>query len=452
MKLSKMNLTGRIAFAVLVLAPGAMAAPANPSARAPKVKADKYALGYFLPKTKAAASYSQRLVRCPTTDDTRILLETHAQILAKTGPDYSRLYRIDASAGVLAKRSTELLLNPDGTMKSVNATVEGQGAAVIVSTVKLAAFAASLVIGGPKARGFLGKPPTELATRCRPQVAALLTERGALADNVAKLEARLAASGLTAGEAAELAGSRDRLTAIDDALTLSSKPVPIDPMADGSASADPLDYGEWFDRINPLDIAKLPGDDGVLVSWRINPAAQAALTSAAYVAPGDVGQLTSAPEAVIYYRRPVPVAMSMVPCTLNGNKRHNRTTVQREPGRAATKSQTCIVDETPEAAALTTDSSAGFLQLSGLFRLPIGRGGLFGSRTVAAEFDASGAPISLKYGTDPGAADIASAIDAAREGGTTVRDAGADALARQAAMLKSRKDIHDLEAELDKQQ
>lgn len=126
--------------------------------------------------------------------------------------------------------------------------------------------------------------------------------------------------------------------------------------------------------------------------------------------------------------------------------------MKREAGRAADKSQTCIVDQTPEAAALTTDSSAGFLQLSGLFRLPIGRGGLFGSRTVAAEFDASGAPTSLKYGSDPGAADVASAIDAAREGGTTLRDARADALARRAAMLKSRKDIQDLEAELDKQQ
>lgn len=34
----------------------------------------------------------------------------------------------------------------------------------------------------------------------------------------------------------------------------------------------------------------------------------------------------------------------------------------------------------------------------------------------------------------------------------TVRDAGADALVRKAAMLKSRKDIRDLAAERDKQQ
>lgn len=449
MNLSKTCLT---AIAAITSANAAVASPAGPNGRVPPSKADRYALGYFLPKTKAAASFSQRLVRCPTTDDARILVETHAQILAKTVPDYARLYRIDASAGFLAKRSTELLLNPDGTMKSVNATVEGQGAAVIVSTVKLAAFAASLVIGGPKAPGFRGEPPKELATRCRPQIAALLTERDGLAENISKLEARLASSGLTADETAELASSRDRLSAIDDALTLSSKPVAIDPTADGSASADPLDYGEWFDRINPLDLSKLPGDDGVLVSWKINSTAQAALTNAAYVQPGDVSGLSSAPQAIIYYRRPVPVVMSMVPCTLNGNKKHDKTPVKREAGRVADKSQTCIVDQTPEAAALTTDSSAGFLQLSGLFRLPIGRGGLFGSRTVAAEFDASGAPTSLKYGSDPGAADVASAIDAAREGGTTLRDARADALARRAAMLKSRKDIQDLEAELDKQQ
>lgn len=452
MSFSKTRLTAAMAIASIVSASAAVAAPADQDGKARPGKADRYALGYFLPKTKAAASFSQRLVRCPTTDDTRILVETHAQILAKTVPDFARLYRIDASAGFLAKRSTELLLNPDGTMKAVNATVEGQGAAVIISTVKLAAFAASLAIGGPKALGFRGEPPKELATRCRPQVAALLIERDGLADNISKLEARLAGSGLTAGETALLASAHDRLSAIDDALTLSSKPVAIDPTSDGSASADPLDYAEWFDRISPLDLSKLPGDDGVLVNWKINASAKAALTSAAYVQPSDVSALTSAPEAVIYYRRPVPVAMSMVPCTLNGNKRHDKTPVKREAGRAADKSQTCIVDQTPEAAALTTDSSAGFLQLSGLFRLPIGRGGLFGSRSVAAEFDVSGAPTSLKYGSDPGAADVASAIEAAREGGTTVRDARADALARKAAMLKSRKDIQDLEAELDKQQ
>lgn len=452
MSISKTRATTVMAIAVIAYSSAAVAAPANPEGRAPPSKADRYALGYFLPKTKAAASFSQRLVRCPTTDDTRILVETHAQILAKTVPDFARLYRIDASAGFLAKRSTELLLNSDGTMKSVNATVEGQGTAVIVSTVKLAAFAASLAIGGPKGPGFRGEPPKELATRCRPQIAALLTEIDGLAENMSKLEARLAASGLTASETAELASARDRLSAIHDAVTLSSQPVAIDPTADGSISADALDYGEWFDRVNPLDLSKLPGDDGVLVSWKINASAQTALTSAAYVPPGDVSKLSALPEAVIYYRRPVPVAMSMVPCTLNGNKRHDKTPLKREAGRAADKSQTCVVDQTPEAGPLTTDSTAGFLQLSGLFRLPIGRGGLFGSRTVATEFDASGAPTSLKYGSSPGAADLASAIDAAREGGTTIRDARADALARKAAILKSRKDIQDLEAELDKQQ
>lgn len=403
----------------------------------------QYALGYFLPKGRAAASFSQRLVRCPTVERPEILVEARAQIAGKSVPDYARLYRIDARAGFLAKRSTELFLYGDGTIKSINATVEGQGSAVIVSAAKLASFLVPLARGGPPiTRGPLAAPPP-LRTSCRQTVAALVARRDALAEHIGGLETKFAGDGVfSQQEADELSHQRDRLAEIDDALTLASDPAIVDPSSSAPVSLAALDYGQWFDRIDPRDRAGLPGDDGVLVRWTVNAAARDALTAAAYVKPDRVDSLSTDPAAVLYYRRPVPVAISVTPCTRNPDKRQGET-LDRGAGLK------CIADDSPAAAPLAVDASASFPQLSGLFRLPIGRGGLFGSREVAAEFDEAGTPVKLKYGSNPGAADIAAALDGAREAGTTLRDGPKDALARKAAILQLRKDIRDLEDALD---
>lgn len=438
-----------IATIALGFSASAMAAE-EPAGKARKQQPkERYALGYFLPKTKAAASFSQRLVKCPTAEDPTIRVETHAQILAKTAPDYARLFRLDARAGFLAKRSTDLFLNPDGTIKSVNATVEGQGAAVLVATAKLATFASSFAAGGVPVRG-PENPADALPTRCTDAVLGLVRQHDALADNIGKLESRLAASGLTAGETEELSSSRARLDAIEDALTLTSDPLPIDPTSNGTARTRPLNYAEWFSTLSPKDRSNLPGDDGVLLTWKANSQALATITGAAYLNPGDESSAEN-PDSAVYYRRPVPVFISMVGCTLNPLKAVMRTAGAPSLNPTDDGPTSCRKDVSPSAGPLTTDVSAGFLQLSGLYRLPIGYGGLFGSRTVAAEFGENGAPMSLRYGSSPGAADIASVIDAVTQGGTSLRDAKADALAREAAMLKSRKDIQDLEAALEKQ-
>lgn len=408
-------------------------------------KAGQYALGYFLPKGRAAAGFSQRLVRCPTVDQPEILVEARAQIVGKSVPDYARLYRIDTRAGPLVKRQTDLLLYPNGTIKGVNATVEGQGAAVIQSVVKLAGFAISVASGGGimSAAERSDTRSQQLQTRCRAAIAELIRKRNAQAETIAGIEAQLAADGtLTESEADELSYQRERLAVLDDALTLSSDPAIVDPSGSTPVRLPGLDYSQWFEATNRKDIARLPGDDGVLVEWTVNAAAQSALTAAAYVKPADVAALSTEPAAVLYYRRPVPVAITVTPCTRSDAKK-SRDTLAPET------EQQCAVDSSPVAAALATDATVGFPQLSGLFRLPIGRGGLFGSRSVAAEFDEAGAPVALKYGSDPGAADIAATLDAVREAGGTLRDARKEALARKAAMLQSRKDIRDLEDALD---
>lgn len=435
-----MRVSSTSLIALLALVPTlADAAPRSDTRETEVERARNYALGYFLPKGRAAASFSQRLVRCPTADDPTILVESRAQIAAKTVPDYARLYRIDARAGFLAKRSTELTLYPAGTIKTINATVEGQGGAVIVSAVKLAAFAASTALGVP-APGIKSAPPRELLTQCRGEIAELIEARAEQAALLARFETRLSEDGLTEVEAAELAAQRTRLAGFDDALTLSSDPVLVDPAAVGPIAVPRLAYESWFATMVDDDVAKLPGSDGALLQWKVNAEARDALNAAAHVQPAAIATLDREPQAVLYYRRPVPVTIAVVPCTRH--LVHGRD-ADRVPGTA------CLVDKSPGASPIAVNASASFPQLAGLFRLPIGRGGLFGSRSVAAEFDESGAPLKLSYGSDPGAAAIASTIDAARDAGTTLRDARKDALERRKALLTLRQDIQTLEDALD---
>jgi hypothetical protein len=427
---------------------------------------------YFLPRAKAVAGFSQRIVKCPSLEDDDILVETSANIVSKTAPDYARLYQFDAAPGFLSKRNTEMKLNPDGTIKSINATVEGQAGPVIVSVIKAAAFVASsgmIPLKGPPGSKAPPRKAKILYTVCKGRIAELVKRRADVAADIFALERRLADSSLTAGEADQLKLKRDELTGLDDSLTLESDPAAIDPAIDGAVFIDPLDYSEWFSKLDNGDRAKLPGNKGVVVSWKADALSLSALNQTAFAAsdgytarralpqppkpdpsapkpksvletlcangnpdagdkpaPQTVAKIED-PEAALYYRKQVPVAISLESCPLGANPK------------------------APDPLKFSASKSVSFPQLAGLFRMQVGRGRIFGSREVAVEFDETGAPISLKYASDPGAADIASVVDATTAAGTTLRDAKADALARQAAILQSRKDIRDLTAELDKQ-
>ncbi len=433
-------LSGTCLIALALVPAGVSARPQTGSATSASDKAQHYALGYFLPKGRATVNFSQRLVRCPTADEPRIQVRVDAQILAKAVPDYSRLYRIDARAGFLAKRQTDLSLHEDGTIKAINAIVEGQGSAVIASVSRLLSFGALIGAGGT--RGVDERPPPK--TQCRKEIAKLLVEREALATHIADLEAKYAGDGtLTSSELDELGYQRKHLAELDNALTLSSDSVSVDPSATVPIKLGRLSYKQWFEPLDDAEVDQLPGNDGVLVRWTVNAAARDALAAAAYIKADEIASRGKAapPEAVLYYRRPVPVTITVTPCT-NGPS---------DEVLEFTGNVKCAVDKRPDAAALTTNRTAGFPQLSGLFRLPIGRGGLFGSRSVAAEFNGEGAPLQLKYGSTSGAADIATAMDAARDTGATWQNRKQEALERQAAELRLRKEIRELEAALEKE-
>ena len=445
-------------------------------------KSNKPIFPYYLPKAKASAGFSQRLVRCPDTGNKGVLVETSANIVAKSAPDYSQLYQLDASAGFLSKRNTEIKYNPDGTIKSINSTVEGQAGPLIVSVLKTAAFVATSGMFTPAAVGRdRPVPQVVLKTACREDIKRLVDQRDAAAGIVATLEQRQAQSSLTAADADLLKLKRDELAGLDDVLTLSSDPVSINPSVDGAVKVEPLDYKQWFTELAPADREKLPGYKGAVVSWKADPLALSALNQGVYLpSPAIAGRVAALkpdpdapkpdpaapkpkpaiemlcalplkdkdkdkdndddkpappppvakvemPESALYYRKQVPVAISIDSCPLGATPK------------------------APDPLAFSASKTVAFPQLSGLYRMAIGRGRIFGSREVAAEFDETGAPVSLKFGNDAGTADMASVFDAGREAGTTLRDAKTDAMTREVARLQARKDIRDLTADLDKQ-
>ena len=85
-------------------------------------------------------------------------------------------------------------------------------------------------------------------------------------------------------------------------------------------------------------------------------------------------------------------------------------------------------------------------QLSGLYSIRTGRGGLFGTRAATAKFDANGVPSALEYGSTSASADLAGLVDTAGEGIGTLRDAELNKLKRQIELEEARQKLDELRA------
>ncbi|WP_222949852.1 hypothetical protein [Sphingomonas sediminicola] len=400
-----------------------MAAPAEAASKT-------YELGYFLPKTRAGAKVAQRLVRCPGSSR-EPKFETTVVIASKTVADPT-LIRVDARKGMLAKRTTELKLRADGTLESFNATNEGQGGVVISALVKAGATLAS---GGVV--GAMESHPSSLPFDCTQEAKEALKEQERLRENILELESAIATPDApVAAISTELAARRAEFQRISDLLTVTSSGPPIDPAKGtlgGFAHIPRPDIASFFDLSTPAAKAAFEsyrvrqvGQQGFGISWQADkPMATALQTSMTFPTKAVPG---------LVYRRAVPAAISVFPCS-------------GPPSVTAV----CAKDESSTLArTLSANGSASFPQLSGLFTIPIGRGGLFGSEEVAAEFDASGAPTRLKYGSDPGAAAIAGVVDTARTTYASLEKASAAEQQAQLEELKRRKEIRELEYELSK--
>jgi len=413
---------------LILLLAGSIAMPAGAAPR--KV----YELGYFLPKARAGVKVAQRLVRCPEgTEEPKF--ETTIAIASKTVPD-PQLIRVDARKGFLAKRMTELKLRPDGTLEAFNATNEGQGGVVLSALIKAGA---TLATGGIV--GLSGEPVTPpsstLGYDCTDDVKAVLMERARVQGVILLLEQALADDGAPGTLiATELAARRAELQQLNDQLTVTSGAPVIDPAKGtlkGVAHVPKPDLGRFFDLRSGSALAAFEawrvrqvGQQGFGVTWQADSAMATALATST--------ELPKTAQPGLVYRRAVPASIAVHPCS----------------GPPAA-SEVCPKDESSTLArALAASGNASFPQLSGYFSIPIGRGGMFGSEEASAEFDATGAPTRLKYGSDPGAAAIAGVIDTSRTTYASLEKSSAAAQQAELEELKRRKEIRELENELSK--
>jgi hypothetical protein len=410
---------GASALALVGMAMGA----SSPAEAAPKLG---FEFGYFLPRTSFGAAAAERLIKCPAADDRDAVIETTVVIDSATKPDPDAYVRLDTSSGPLAKRTTEIKLNSNGTLVSFNGSTEGEGGAVLGAVIKVATTVAASMVGGGmlaapmKMMGDSSRSPQRrLSFSCTDKTEQKVAERDRLADAVANLEAQVIAGHDSPAVAALLDARRAALADADDALTITSKAV-VDPKSgedSGMIRIEPFDPDGWFKGDVPARIRRRPGINGFLLSWTADKRIAAAFTRSAWQAgiPAD-------PQSYLLYRRPIPVSVKAVSCEVGGSD--------------------CRPDASDDA--ITATKVVSVAQFSPIFVVRLGRGGIFGSRQAEADFDANGTPTRLKYGSASGGADIASVIDAGGDGFSTLRGAGAAARDRQLQVLRDKKEYREL--------
>lgn len=409
---------------------------------------------YFLPKTDVAANVGQRILRCPETIDDKPAVETVVAIVTEQGPDPSAMVRIDGRSGFLAKRTTKLALTPDGTLTSFNAATEGQGGEVVAAAVKIGVTAATMVaapgLGIPPISTFyaeqLGskeletlwpgqsKPAKPSPVQCNARTKAALAKLAVIEAQIALLEKSVAEGEAGPAEIALLEQRRTEQKEVQKDLTLTPEKAAALKVAGRSSNPivkliAPIDYSAWFDEVSSPAAAAwlsaIPGKSGFIAKMTPNKPLFDALS-------GDGSSLSQSALPYLFYRRPVPVKVTVQPC---------------KPGTVT--AETCEADESPDAKDASDSKKLSIPQLSGLYAIAIGSGGLFGSREASATFDSNGAPTALEYGSGSAGGDAAKLLAAANEGAVTLRDSELAALKRAADEASALKTIHDAKKALE---
>lgn len=390
-------------------------------------------LGYFLPRARIAATVQQIIRRCPA-DGELPRIETTIAIAERAGADPAAFVRVDLGGGGLTARSTKFGLRPDGTLSAFNATSTGEAGQVLSAIVSLGATVATLGAGGI-APTFFERAPT---LTCTEETAARVRRMAQVENDLANLRSRIAQGHESAATAEALAGLTAELTELVNRLTLKTALAPFAPGSgdfQAPAAGSPrrlvrpikaINYETWFvERGAPLQqglaAARVLGINGFRASAMPDEPMLAVLAGGdGSAAPANL------PTRRFYYRRPVPVSVSVVPCL--------------SPWTASD----CPPDEN---AAASAQKSVMLPQLSGIFSLPIGRSNLFGTRATSATFDEQGAPLTLEYGATVGGPDMAAAINAVNAGMVTFRDAETAANTRRIAELKAERELRAMLAD-----
>lgn len=404
-------------------------------------------IGYFLPKTEVEIVVSQLITACPNDEDT-VEVDTEITIEPVAVPD--EYVAVDIRSGLFAERSTKLELRPNGTLESFNAETEGQGGKIL-GAISKAAFTVAGFGAGPemlvnayKATYFnfgeikpedvaQDQPAPEPLVCNKATVEALAAIDARVAD-IKAIEKRIVETGGTAADVALLERRRNQVANIKNGLTLKSVAT-VDP-AKSEYHLDSVDYLEWFAANANLPAAlknkAVLGAYGFAVKYTLDASASRPAFS------GD-GTVNDRPRASLIYKRPVPVEVLVAPCASEAQKKEN------ENGTISLKKQ-CDVDASKPAKAIYASDVVPVPQLSKLFSLRIGRGGLFGSKQASAKFDEFGTPLELEYGTSTGTDGAVDVINGSTDGVVSVRDAKLAELERQIAIEKARADLAKLRA------
>lgn len=385
-------------------------------------------IGYFLSRTDVAVSVAMTLVSCPSEPGELPGIEVEWTVASKGSADPAWPVRVDVSNGFLAKRSNAFEFYPNGTLSGFNGSSEGQAGPLIVSVLKTAAALAPLAVGAPpmfmaksKAKPLRKLTPDDLF--CRSVASALLGSLAQTKVEIRALEDKVLAHTATSTDLDMLERRRKKRIALFDALTIGggAKFPAQGQTANWIGKVEiPLLLKDWFSPSPaeagpgavPFDRTKVAGLGGYGVT--INPTAPG-------LAGGLPDGLTEPPgkaQRSLLYRRPVLAKVLVTDLVCNPTR------------------------ECSETLKLGTPLPIG--QWGKVSSLPVGNAGLFGSREANASFDPFGTPLKLSYGSDSGAADIGSTIEAAGGAVTAFADAERVALERDNKLEEARQKRREL--------
>lgn len=391
-------------------------------------------LGYFLPRTRVSAGVQQQLVRCPIGDTPPVVVTT-IEIQDRVGADPEGFVRVDARSGLLSGRTTHLELRQNGTLAAFNATSQGEGGPLISAAIGAVTTLASWSVGVPAGVAQAAAPvraPVRLT--CTNEAKAAVDRLHQVRREIAGLQSQIAQGSPVQGATLALTNLGAELEELNDALTLSAGQAAVFNVSAGDFPAGTLtksllipriDYEPWFGTTAHLADEQFAGTRGFLAVLTPSHAQFAVLRQ------GDGSSLPEGPTPYLFYRRPVPAVVTVVPCA--------------QPGT----NNSCAPDESRPGAAASEQKAVLLPQLSGLFHIRIGNGNIFGTRRAVANFDEQGVPTMLEYGTTSGAADVAGVINSGMTGLNTYRNAETSEINRRVANLTARKALRDAQDALD---
>lgn len=423
----------------LTVSVAAIAAVAASSARAQEIS-------YRLPEASIVAGVTETLLSCGPNPE----VKREVTIAGTTEP--GEIVRLDPNNPFLGSRNLELVYFEDGTIKTINASGEGSGGAVIASVLKSAVglltmgpfgavAGANLTDDGDKKSDVDSNSESEVSL-CEPEIEKLVKDRVDVLRNIQEFEKDVAAeASIDPLRRALYVEWLKQRAALDRSLTLRKSVKLAGPGSvwrkriakDGSLvlydTIPTIDRTEWFGTTASNFKAQNPdlpycvsfkADEPTMRRSRAVPTLDLRQWRRGHLTDdGDLNENILSRRFV--YRRPVPVAVDI-----------------RQMKAEDTKCETAFADlEKVETATIAVP------QLSEYFIMKLDKGA-FGSRSLKAEFRTDGTLASFGSTSGSGGASGASGLEGLYGAATTLRDSETARLKRELELRNTEKELQDL--------